>query len=217
MGNSANILLIPQAAGNSPGTWLDERDGITVAIGHYQWTTSGYAPAVYVSVSYTAEELDIQFRIHEPDPLIRYDRHNDPVHLDSCVECFLQPTPDTDPRYLNFELNAGGTMHLGLGTDRWDRIHLAQEECLPVVVSTETGQIDADSGDVCWRARLRIPWSWLAALFPALSAKPGARLRANFYKCGDETPVPHYGSWSKVESGTPDFHRSEYFGQLVLG
>jgi hypothetical protein len=39
-------------------------------------------------------------------------------------------------------------------------------------------------------------------------------LRANFYKCGDGTSVPHYLSWNQVITETPDFHRPEFFGEI---
>ncbi|MDT3424944.1 hypothetical protein J2Z22_000457 [Paenibacillus forsythiae] len=38
----------------------------------------------------------------------------------------------------------------------------------------------------------------------------------NFYKCGDETPIPHYGCWSMVNSASPDYHLSRCFWELVL-
>ena len=39
-------------------------------------------------------------------------------------------------------------------------------------------------------------------------------LRANFYKCGDGTSVPHFLSWSHIETETPDFHCPEFFGNM---
>ena len=41
-------------------------------------------------------------------------------------------------------------------------------------------------------------------------------LRGNFYKCGDLTATPHWGSWNPVGTGAPDFHRPEYFGKMPL-
>ena len=47
--------------------------------------------------------------------------------------------------------------------------------------------------------------------------RQGVKLRGNFYKCGDLTRYEHYGMWNPVQSDTPDFHRPESFGELVLG
>ena len=41
-------------------------------------------------------------------------------------------------------------------------------------------------------------------------------LKANFYKCGDLTSHPHYLSWSPIGTPKPDFHRPEYFGELII-
>jgi hypothetical protein len=41
-------------------------------------------------------------------------------------------------------------------------------------------------------------------------------LRANFYKCADNTRIPHYVSWNPIEVASPDFHRPEFFGELLL-
>ena len=41
-------------------------------------------------------------------------------------------------------------------------------------------------------------------------------IRANFYKCGDKTAHPHYLSWSPIDTPKPDFHRPEFFGELIL-
>jgi hypothetical protein len=51
--------------------------------------------------------------------------------------------------------------------------------------------------------------------FP-IKLEAGATLRANFYKCGDELQVPHFLSWNPIGVETPDFHRPEFFGKLVL-
>ena len=42
------------------------------------------------------------------------------------------------------------------------------------------------------------------------------KLLGNFYKCGDATLLPHYLSWSQIDTEQPDFHRPEFFGELLL-
>jgi hypothetical protein len=41
-------------------------------------------------------------------------------------------------------------------------------------------------------------------------------MRGNFYKCGDKTIHPHYGCWSPIELPKPDFHCSDFFGEIIL-
>jgi hypothetical protein len=38
------------------------------------------------------------------------------------------------------------------------------------------------------------------------------RWECNFYKCGDETPFPHWGAWSEVSQ--LNFHLPQCFGYL---
>ena len=42
------------------------------------------------------------------------------------------------------------------------------------------------------------------------------KLRATFYKCGDKTAHPHFLSWNPVGTPAPDFHRPDFFGELIL-
>ncbi|MHA7965531.1 carbohydrate-binding family 9-like protein [Paenibacillus sp. CAU 1782] len=210
-------VLVPRAAKSLHGAWADEQDGNQIAIDHYQWETeNGYTPTVLVSLSYTAEEIQVRFRVYEGDPLVRFTEQNDPVHRDSCVEFFVQPMPELDERYLNFELNAAGTLTLGLGKGLADRVYLTEQESPQLHISTETQLRDGDTDSLYWTARFRIPTAWVAEHFPGFRTTPGVSLRGNFYKCGDETPSPHYGSWSPVTSETPSFHRSIDFGLIVL-
>ena len=59
-----------------------------------------------------------------------------------------------------------------------------------------------------------LPFSLLRLLFPDF--KPMGHKRANFYKCGDLTKHEHYISWNSVECEEPDFHRPEYFCELIF-
>lgn len=86
-----------------------------LSVSHYQWLDNGYAPEVKAALAYTSGRLHLQFRIYESMPKVSYYTPNEPVCKDSCVEFFVQPLPDSDPRYVNFELNAAGTLLLKLG------------------------------------------------------------------------------------------------------
>lgn len=187
-----------------------------LVLDHYMWLDNGCRPEVRVWLAYSHEALRILFRVYEENPLARFTRLNDPVYKDSCVEFFLQPTPGTDNRYLNFELNALGTLLLGLGEGRAQREYLNVDPAL-LGIQTSTVCVDPADGRSFWELQFSIPFSWLIASFPDFLPQPGTRMRGNLYKCGDETAFPHYGAWSRVTSPTPDFHRSCDFGELLLG
>ena len=65
-----------------------------------------------------------------------------------------------------------------------------------------------------WDLYYELPFSLIRLFFPDFA--PEGRLRANFYKCGDLTKQEHYLSWNRVECEKPDFHRPEYFGELIF-
>ena len=117
--------------------------------------------------------------------------------------------PAGEDRYLNFEINPNGCLHLGFGRNRYDR-----KDILPPdpreIFRIRTGRT-ADG----WEVSYRIPFSFLRTLYPAFECT--GILRANVYKCGDKTEHPHYLAWNRVLSPTPDFHRPECFGEMRFG
>ena len=65
-----------------------------------------------------------------------------------------------------------------------------------------------------WTMYLEIPKQAMG--FADHESLAGQRVRANFYKCGDETPEPHFLSWNPIDTPKPDFHLPEFFGLLEL-
>ncbi|OXM12994.1 carbohydrate-binding family 9-like protein [Paenibacillus herberti] len=189
----------------------------TAEITHFLWMDNGYRPRTEAALTYTEHDLQLVFRVFEENPLLRFHSPNEPVYKDSCVEFFFQPAPDKDPRYLNLEINAAGTRLLGIGTDRDERTLLSPESHPPLLIETATGLHDEASGQTYWSVRATLPLQWVSDMFPDFRPVPGARMRGNFYKCGDETSLPHYGCWSEIKSAQPNFHLSKWFGTLQFG
>ena len=73
----------------------------------------------------------------------------------------------------------------------------------------------ARAEQTAWELALVIP-ATVFSKYP-ICLEEGGRLRANFYKCGDDLPVPHFVSWNPITTEKPNFHRPECFGELVLG
>ena len=128
-----------------------------------------------------------------------------PVWEDSCLEFFFSAD---GKNYINLEANANGALRASIGPDRHAR-RLLRELDVPLP------RVYAEGGGAGWSVRLEIPAGLLEALL-GVRPQPGLLLRGNFYACGDKTPAPHYAAWSEVGTETPDFHRPEYFGELLL-
>lgn len=129
-----------------------------------------------------------------------------PVWEDSCLECFLSADGQ---HYMNLEGNANGAMLAAFGPDRHSRRRLRD-------MGVPRPMLEASACGTGWEAVYTVPKETPAALF-GVGLTEGLRLYANFYVCGDKTPLPCYGSWSPVKTETPDFHRPEFFGMLLLG
>ena len=190
---------------------VDFSDAPKAEIACYKWT-EGYTPYAYAQLIYVRDlGLALHMEAYESDPKSVYTMYNQPVYTDSCLE-FFATWDNESTRYINMEMNAKGTLLSCCGVGRENRtplINLSGGK-LPTVKSFNT--------DEEWGIVAEIPFEILDAVYGIRSETfvPGYTFRGNFYKCGDETPIVHYGSWSRVGTKTPDFHRPEYFGELVI-
>ena len=86
--------------------------------------------------------------------------------------------------------------------------------CIPSL--TDDGSTHSCYNGKFWTVEYSIPFSFIEEYFGKLDIRPGFRFKGNFYKCGDETKYTHYGCWNPIKVASPDFHRPEFFGDLVL-
>ena len=69
-------------------------------------------------------------------------------------------------------------------------------------------------GNIHWELLLIIPVDIF--IYHELDSLRSKFCRANFYKCGDKLPEPHFISWSAIHSPEPDFHLPDFFGELYF-
>ena len=175
--------------------------------------TFPYAPLCSGRVARTKDALVVDFRVSGLDLRAQNTEDNGRQWEDSCVEVFIQD-PDGAP-YYNFEINALGKVLACYGPDRHGRVARPAEEMKRIarfghtVIPGPTGDLQ---GVQTWRVGVVIPFE-LIGVDP--NNLPNS-IRVNFYKCGDKTAHPHYLSWSPIDTPKPDFHRPEFFGELLL-
>lgn len=196
-----------------------------ISIDNFPWDKNGYKPKTIAKVFYTDTHFHIYFRSYENEIKVTYFDMDGDVYKDSCVEFFVKFNPDKDKNYLNFEMNPAGTLLLGFGPDRHKRNRLNFDNFLEVFnVSTSVTKDTVDEynnssqycSDKFWTVQYSIPFSFIEKYFGKLDFKKGYRLEGNFYKCGDETKYPHYGCWNLIDLPASDFHRPDFFGNLIL-
>ncbi len=182
----------------------------TATIDTYRWLP-GYTPAATAQLVYIeGVGFILRMACAEAEPRAVYTAYNDPVYTDSCLEFFADWLGDG--RYINMEMNARGALLSCVGTGRADRTpirDLTGGHVFPV-----TGERTADG----WSVTSLIPCSLLQSILgvEALDFPTGYTFRGNFYKCGDETAIPHFGMWHPVCADQPDFHRPADFGEMYL-
>lgn len=124
------------------------------------------------------------------------------VNEDACVEMFIGNADNT--RYWNFEFNPAGVCNASNRKERKvDVVRLNAEQL---------ASIQRFSVQLCaahWTLLVAIP----LALIELNLAHEHVR-RANFYKCGDKTPMKHYASWNPINAPVPAFHLPEFFGEV---
>ena len=189
------------------------------------WTAPGSAPETHAEVSWTPEALTCRLVTRESNPRTTYHEPNDPVHKDSCLEWFLAPWPGSPGThdanvadapghwYLNLETNSDRTLYAAFGTP--EHRTLLDDE-LRALIST-IGEVGPEEWAITWI----VPVELINRLgeeygLPEVVLQVGVVLGANFYKCGDDTDVPHYAAWNPIQADTPQFHRPDQFGRLML-
>ncbi len=165
------------------------------------------APAATVHGLYLKDEA-IVFRLMSSAAPSRAENTepDSAVWEDSCLEVFFS---FDGKNYVNLEANANAALRASFGPDRHDRKFLRE---MGIAMPTVQASQSADA----WEIVVNIPIAAIDALWGKLP-QSGDSFSANFFSCGDKTPMPHYAAWNKIETESPDFHRPEFFGKIIIG
>ena len=173
------------------------------------WPTYPYKPAVQFAIAHDDNNLFLKYTVTEKAIRAVNSQINGSVWEDSCVEFFISLD---DTAYYNFEFNCIGTALAGYGPSRTQRSLLP--ETLVEQIATRSVMDRLDDKSVHWALTVRIPRILFIHHQPLTLS--GLQPRANFYKCGDLLPEPHFITWSGIQTPAPDFHVPESFGQLHI-
>lgn len=188
-------------------------NGNTADIAIYNWG-GDYRPHAKGILCYVNDQgFAVRMTAAEKNPRATRTEPNSRVCDDSCLEFFVNFRPQAaDSGYLNFEGNALGTMLCCYGqpakpgSKRSPVVDLGYPHPQPRAFRTEDG----------WGWELLIPLSLIRGIYGSADFHTGDRIRGSFFKCGDKTEHPHYGSFVKIDWPTPNFHRPEFFSDMVI-
>jgi len=185
-------------------------EGNRAEISVYPWG-GDYRPEAWAELCLLqGEGFLLRMTCLEKEPRSVITEQNSGVCRDSCMEFFANFRPEkAGTGYLNFECNSIGSLLCCYGPDRYERKTVVELSCAhPKAVPFRQ--------EAAWGYTLLIPFSLLHRLYGEREYGPGTVIRGNFYKCGDDTDVPHYGCYAPVTADHPDFHRPECFTGMEI-
>jgi len=185
-----------------------ERHDIAIA----PWPLPGKKPQVQFAIAHTGDAILLRYTVAEEYVRAVNKESNDPVYEDSCVEFFI--SPDNNSGYYNFEFNSLEACLMGYGNDLNTREYQPPALISKIRRKAVTINEHADNGLIPWELTLVFPLEVFA--HHTIATLTGRECTANFYKCGDKLPHPHYLAWNNIETPQPDFHRPEFFGRLIF-
>lgn len=174
------------------------------------WPDFDYRPEAAFAIAQGTDGIFIKYYVTEETARACFSQPNDPVYRDSCVEFFI--AFDDERQYYNFECNCIGTCLVGYGPGR-ERERLPEDVIRQVRVQALLQRDPVQhSGAVYWEVTIAIPFR--VFIHHELAGLRGRKGRANFYKCGDDLPRPHYLSWNPIDTEQPEFHMWRCFGEV---
>jgi len=215
------MLLVPKLTFPSPSPFVLDVGKALDALGpgheiaNVNWAEYPYKPSVRFNIAHNGHEIFLKFYVDEKDVKAEKEESNQMVCEDSCVEFFV--SPDDDGIYYNFEFNPIGTCLLGKGSGRADSKVLDPSYIDKIRRFGSYGNMPFSKlgGERHrWTLVMAIPLEAFAG--KNIGSLSGKRFKANFYKCGDTLDEMHFLSWQPVKTEKPDFHRPEFFGEIVF-
>ena len=174
------------------------------------WAAYPYKPELAFAMAHGDQGVFLKFYVEEKHVRAVYSEPNDPVYRDSCVEFFVSFGDEKE--YYNFEFNCAGTCLLSFGEERVNRIMSGDELIKSIAFRSSIKPANSKGSNIGWELTLSIPFS--AFQYHEIDSLKGKKCRANFYKCGDDLPEPHFVVWNEIKTEEPDYHRPEFFGSV---
>jgi len=179
-------------------------------INNSPWAAFPSKPEAAFAMAHGDSGVFLKFFVQEKHIRAICSEPNQPVYKDSCVEFFV--SFGDEPEYYNFEFNCAGTCLLSFGVDRTNREMTSPELIRSIAFQSSIKPATSKNANIGWELTVAIPFA--AFQYHEITSMKGKKCRANFYKCGDDLPEPHFLAWNTIKTEEPDFHRPEFFGSI---
>ena len=215
MVKTIQVPLISSASQHTPlstpnlSSELDKLDRTSLTNGWFDLYP--YQPQVTFGIAYNNHEIYLKYYVQEEAIAAKFYNSNEPVYQDSCVEFFVAFDEDS---YYNLEFNCLGACLMEFGKSRANRLRATEATIQKIKRYATVTRNLSSKGDaqVYWELIVIIPTDvfWQHSI----GSLKGIEVRANFQKCGDNLPSPHFLTWNKIDTPQPDFHQPAYFGSV---
>lgn len=177
-----------------------------------------YSPRAEFRIAVAPNAFLLNYRVEEETVRAQYGEDNQQVWTDSCMEFFLSPDKTGDV-YYNLETNCIATVLLGVRGGGVEKSHASKQLLSTIKRWSSLGRkpFEQRGGVDEWQTAFIVPFEvfWHHDL-QSLANEERCVLRANFYKCGDLLPKPHFLSWSPIDYEKPNFHLPRFFGEMIV-
>jgi hypothetical protein len=197
---SAGIELI--------STFMDTQERHQIS--EIPWGITFPKPNVSFSLVHNEKGIYLKYWVSEQHIIAQYKNINDPVYKDSCVEFFIAFSEGGG--YYNLEFNRLGVVLGGFGEGKTERSWLPTNQLEKIVSFSKINPKELNTGLYSWELVLFLPFE--VFVHHNINGLTGHVYRANFYKCGDDLPQPHFLSWAPVYHPYPEFHLPQFFGDV---
>ncbi len=168
-----------------------------------QWKERQSDVHMTAKMLYDDSRLYVRMETDEPMPTARETKHNGDVYKDSCMELFISPN-ENDARYLNFEFNAYGTMHMAIRKSRYEWVFTDEDR--------DYFEVQSHVDNEKWILQFVLPFEYADKYLGGHTK----HMKGNFFKLGEKDGKRHYRSMFKIDLPEPDNHTPEFFGDFIL-
>ena len=176
------------------------------------WKEFPYKPIVAFDIIRSEKSLYIRYFVKGFSLKAVFDKDDSDVHLDSCVEFFMQRCGDEE--YMNFEFNCIGACDAArrISRDQKTSLTAAEYKSIRRYSSLEENTFEEKKGIYEWELLVSIQFEVMGLNPTHLPEK----IKGNFYKCADDTEYPHFVSWNPIDLPHPNFHCPKFFGDIYF-
>lgn len=189
-----------------------------LSLQNFMGTKPLYFPKVNAKLLYNYNSIFLRFEVTEKNIIAVAKNHFDAVYEDSCVEFFFSIEENNPKSYFNLEINCSGKVLFGfknLKDNVSKKIAISDIDKLNINTTFLGKIIDKPiTEETNWFAECEIPFSLIESYSDIALTYPPKKWSANFYKCADKSPTPHWLTWNKVDYSYPNFHLPQYFGKI---